>query len=82
MSCLAMALASFSFSFSFFCIGFAFVQYTTVLEDTTLNFEIKVGGSTSVQKMSQKLTDSFTSLLKSKNMEPMNHIYVVGLVKI
>ena len=44
-------------------------EYTTVLEDTTLNFEIKVGGSTSVQKMSQKLTASFTSLLKSKNVK-------------
>jgi len=44
-------------------------DYESVLKDSTLNFEIKVGGSTSVQKMSQKLTSNFAALLTSKNVK-------------
>ena len=44
-------------------------NYLDVLNDTSLSFEIKVGGSTSVQKMSQKLTSSFKSYIKSENVK-------------
>lgn len=44
-------------------------KYESVLNDTTLSFEIKVGGSTSVQKMSQKLTSSFSTYIKSKKIK-------------
>ena len=44
-------------------------EYKDVLNDETLSFEIKVGGSTSVQKMSQKLTSSFISYVKSSNVK-------------
>ncbi len=44
-------------------------EYKDVLNDETLSFEIKVGGSTSVQKMSQILTSSFISYVKSPNIK-------------
>lgn len=44
-------------------------EYEDVLNDESLSFEIKVGGSTSVQKMSQKLTSSFKEYVKSSNVK-------------